>query len=122
MRTRAVGLALQERRATAGPRSPYRLAGRLPHGQHVVAVHEDAGQTVNRPATSHTRIAGRVLEGDLGGVLVILADEQDRKFPDAGQVQPFVKGTVIDRTIAEKGDGHAIRLLELETVARPHRL
>ena len=48
--------------------------------------------------------------------------KSDRQPPDASQIQPFVKCSVVDGTVTEEGHGDAIRLQELETVSRPRRL
>src|SRR6185437_4676294 len=73
-------------------------------------------------ASGDAGIAAGVLERDLGGELIVLADEQHRELPDAGHVQPFMEGAVVDGAVAEERDGHAIRLHEPEAVAGPRSL
>src|SRR5262249_37543769 len=41
---------------------------------------------------------------------------------NAGEVEPFVKRAVVHRAVAEKRDGNAAVLEQLEAVARPRRL
>jgi len=57
------------------------------------------------------------LKRHFGGVLVVLADKEDRQFPDACHVQAFMEGAVIDRAVAEKRHGHAVRFQHLEAIA-----
>ena len=118
VRPRAVGLAFQQRRAAAAagaaarprrrPRERRRRRCRPPRRR---ACHSSA------PATGHARIAGGIREGHLGGVLIVLADEQHRQLPDAGQVQPLVEGAIVHRTVAEERHRHAVGLQQHETVA-----
>jgi len=41
-------------------------------------------------------------------VAVVLADEQHRQIPDSGQVRRLVEGALVDGSLAEKGDRHAV--------------
>ena len=96
-----------------------RLGGRLVNGQDVVAVDVDSRHSVAGAAAGHAGVAGRVGKGHLGRELVVLAHEQHRQLPDAGQVEPFVEGAVVDGAVAEEGDGHLLGLEHLETVSGP---
>jgi hypothetical protein len=118
----AVRQAFEQRRPAAGAGAAHRLARRLVDRGDVVAVHPDARQAVGGAARCHAGIAGRVAERHLGGVLVVFTDKKDRQFPDGGQVQPLVKGAVVDRPVAEEGHGHAVGLPQFEAVAGPGRL
>ncbi len=122
VRPGAVRPAFEQGRPAAVARPADRLARRRVDRRRVVAVHLGAGQAVAGGPRRHAGVAGRVGERHLGGVLVVFADEKDRQFPDGGQVQPFVEGPVVDRPVAEEGDGDALRLQELEAVAGPRRL
>ena len=118
----AVGSAFEQGRSVACSGAADGLAGGLVDGQHVVAVEVDAGHSVARAAVGHAGVARGVSEGHLGRVLVVLADEEDRQLPDAGHVEPFVEGAVVDGSIAEKRDGHAIALQQHEAVSGAGRL
>ena len=96
-----------------------RLGGCLVNGQDVVAVDVDSGHSVAGAAAGHARVAGRVRKGHFGRELVVLAHEQHRQLPDAGHVEPFVEGAVVDGAVAEEGDGHLIGLEHLETISGP---
>jgi hypothetical protein len=122
MRPGAVGLALDEGRAAAAPGALDGLARGLGDGQDVVAVDLDAGQAIRRRAAGDGRVAAGVGERDLGGELVVLADEQDGQLPDRGHVQPLVEGPVVDRAVAEEGDRHPVRAQEPGAVAGAGRL
>src|SRR5207302_1318591 len=61
-------------------------------------------------------------EGDLGGELVVLADEQDGKLPDRREVESFVEGSVVHGAVAEERDGHAVGALELRAITGPRGL
>src|SRR5262249_54141290 len=54
-------------------------------------------------------------------VEVVLADEHDRKPPDRRPVEAFVKDTLVDRAVAEEGDGDAALPVHLEGERGPHR-
>jgi hypothetical protein len=122
MRTRAVGLALKKGRATTGSGALDRFACRVCHRAHVIAIHLDAGDAIRRAARGDTWIVRGILKRNLGGELIIFADEHRGQPPDARQVQSFVERAVVHRAIAEEGDRHAIGLEQLEAVARARRL
>src|SRR5882724_151852 len=122
MRTRAIGLALDERGTAAGTGTLHGFAGSLGHRGHIVTVHFDAGNAITYAATRDAWIARRILKWNLGCELVVLADEQHREPPDACHVQPFVERAVVHRAIAEERNGHTVGLQELEAVARARRL
>jgi len=90
--------------------------------QHIVAVQRDTRQAVGGAARRDARVAGGVLEGNLGGELVVLADEQHRQPPDARHVEPLVEGAVVDGPVAEERHRHALALEQLEAVTGPRRL
>ncbi len=112
-----IGLALDQGRPAAAAGAVDGLVRGLRDGQDVVAVDLDAGQAVALGAAGDAGVAAGVLERDLGGELVVLADEQHGQLPDAGHVQPFVEGAVVHGAVAEEGHGHAVGFEELEAVA-----
>lgn len=118
MRARAIRLALNERRTLAGAGTLNGVPGNLSHRGDVIPIHFDARNAVRGTATRHTGIARGVAERDLGRELVVLADKQNRKPPNAGHVQGFVERPVVDRAIAKEGDRHTIGLEHFETIAR----
>src|SRR5258706_5078456 len=67
-------------------------------------------------------MAGGVAEGNVGGNVLVLADEEHGQFPDARHVQAFMKRTIVHRAIAKKRHGDPVVLQKLETVSRPRRL
>ncbi len=117
VRPSAVRLAFDQRGAAAGAGVAHRLAGRFVNGLDIIAVHLAAGQTIRGGADGYAGIAGRVGERHFRGELVVLADEQHRQFPNAGEVQAFVERAIVHRAIAEEGDGNAVAVEQLETVA-----
>ena len=64
-------------------------------------------ETEIRGATRNTWITARIAKRHLGGVLIVLADEENRQIPDRGHVEAFVERPIVDRPIAEEGDGNA---------------
>ncbi len=119
VRSGAVGEAFEQRRPVAAPRPPHRLAGGFVDGEDVVAVQPDARQPVGRAPGRDVRIARHRLEGHLGRVEVVLADEQDRQAPDGGQVEALVERAVVDGAVAEERDAHAVGPEEAVAVAGP---
>ena len=119
MRPGAVGAALEQRGPIAISGAVDGQAGCLVNGQDVVAVDVDSGHSVAVAPAGHAGVAGRVGKGHLGRELVVLAHEQHRQLPDAGHVEAFVEGAVVDGAVAEEGDGHLIGLEHLETISGP---
>ena len=118
VRAGAIGEALNQGRAAAAT-GPFDGLGRgVVHGQHVVAINRNAGQTVAFGPRGDGRIAGRISEGNFGGKLIVFADEQHRQLPDRGHVQPLVKGAVVHRPVAEKRDRDVVGLVQPKAIAR----
>src|SRR5262245_7778997 len=122
VRAGAVSFAFEQRRATASAGALNGFAGGLVDCEHIVAIDFEAGQAIRRATLSDTRIARGVLERHFRRELIVLAYEQHGQFPDARQVEAFVKRAVIHRAIAEERDRDVIRFHQLETVARARRL
>src|SRR5438552_3235452 len=119
MRTRAVGLALEERGAVSSTGALHGFSSGVMDSQHVIAVNLDPGEAVGRTARGHTRIPGGVAEGHFSSELVVLAYEEHWQPPNARHVQTLVERAIVHRAITKECDCHAISLEQLETVARP---
>ncbi len=119
VRSRAVGTTFEKRGTVAGAGSLDRMGGGFENGEYVIAVDIDSGHSVTGSPAGHAGVGGRVGKGDFGRELVVLAHEQNRQFPDAGHVEPFMEGAVVDGPIAEESDGHLIGLEQLETISGP---
>ena len=113
----AIGLALDERGTAAGFRSRDGFSGDAINLQHVVAVDRDPRDAIGRAARADIRIAARIRRRHFGGVLVVLADEQNGQLPDAGHVERFVERAVVDRSVAEEGRSHCAVLEDLRAVS-----
>ena len=104
MAARAVGLALDQRRALARPGPVGRGEGRLGDGGEIVAVDDDARHRIGARPVGDIGDRGRARDRHRHGVLIVLADEDDRQLPDRGDVQRLVKRAFVVRAVAEKGD------------------
>ena len=113
----AIGSAFEQGRPSSAAGAAHGFARGLVNGQHVVAVEVDAGDSVARATISHAGVAGSVCEGHLGRILVVFADEENGQLPDSRHVEPFVKSSVVDGSVAEKCDGHVIALQQRETIS-----
>ena len=118
VRASAVGFAFDERGAFAFARALHGFASGGFHGEHIVAIHFDAGDAIRRAASCHAGIARDTGKRHLGGELVVLAHEQHRQLPDARHVQAFVKRAVVRRAIAEESDTDIACLHDQGTIAR----
>ncbi len=105
---RAIGLDLEQGRPLAATGSLRRLAHRAPDGEHVVAIHRDAGDAIGRCAGRHLGVQGHRAQRRGGGVKVVLADQDDGCALEAGEVARLVEGAMIDGAVAEEGDRDAI--------------
>ncbi len=73
------------------------------HGEHVVAVHPDAGKSkTRRPPVQ--RNAGLTLDRFRNSPLVVLAEEHDRGVVRAGEDESLVDITLTGRAVAEVAD------------------
>ena len=117
----AVGLGFDQRGAVAGASLGHGLASGFPNGPHVVAIDRHAFDAV-----------GSRFRGDFGierghcqrcgrGVEIIFAHEHDRQLLHAGQVDRFVKGAVIHRTIAKKSHRHLVGAARARAQAQADR-
>src|SRR5207248_775265 len=78
--------AFDEGRAVARAGAIGGLAHGLVHGEHVVAVHAHAGHAVAFGLLDDLAHGGLALDRHRDGPLVVLADEDDRRPPDAREV------------------------------------
>src|SRR5579859_249009 len=122
MRPRPVGLAFQERGPFPRAGAADGFAGGLEDGHHVISVHGHARHPVEGCPAGHVGIPRRVPEGDFGGVLIVLADEEHGQLPDGSQVQPFVEGSVVHGAVAEEGHRHLVGLHQSIAVSCAGRL
>ena len=52
---------------------------------------------------------------------IIFADEDHRQFPDCGQIERFVKGSLIGRPVAKEAGGHVVTFCDYGRQGRPGR-
>ena len=117
----AKGLHLQERRPLALPRPAGRPPHGLNHGQHIVAVHPLARQTVScsgisDPFHRHSRCRRR---GE--AISVVFDDKDDRQLPDGGQVDRLVEVAFARGAISTEDEGNEVVALELRGLSEPTR-
>src|SRR4051812_24149201 len=117
MRAGPVSFALDEGRSTTRTRSLDCFGSDLRDGADIIAVDFDSRHSVSRAATRNAGIARRIAERNLGGELIVLANEEDRQFPNASHVQSFMECAVVHSAVAEECHRDAIGLKELETIA-----
>ena len=123
VRPRAVGLALEQRRpaARAGPRD--RLAGRRVD-RPARRCRRPRRRACRRPrrAPPTLGLPAAYANGTSVANWLFSQTNSTGSFQMRGQVQPFVERAVVDRPVAEERDRDAVRLQQLEAVARPGRL
>src|SRR5262249_19947998 len=112
------GLGLDEGRALAAARAADRLAGGLVDREQILTVHRDAGHAEAAGARGDVAARDRVLRRSRLGVAVVLADEDHRQLPDAGQVHAFERRTLVRGAVAEEADRHLVGALALRRQAR----
>src|SRR5918999_398159 len=99
-----VGEALEERRAGTAARTLDRLAGNVPDGEDVVAVHLVGGDAVGGGARGDASTGGHAGHRRPLAVEVVLADVDDRERPDGGEVQALVEVRLVYGPVTEERD------------------
>ena len=100
--SQAIRHALDEGRPAAAARALDRLAAGRIDRQHVVAVHLDPREAVRQRLLGERSRVGLLLERHRDGPLVVLAEEDDRHVPDAGEVQGLVEVALGGGAVAEE--------------------
>ena len=103
MRPHPVGVRLDQARPLPVPGVVQRVPGHRVGGQHVVAVHPDAGEAEAGGAPVE-RDAGLPLQRLGDGVLVVLAEEHQGGVEHAGPDERLVDVTLAGGAVAEVGD------------------
>src|SRR5216684_2582872 len=99
-----------------------RLTHRGVHGEQVVAVALDAGEPVRHGFLSQRLGCGLLRDAGRDRPAVVLAEEDDRRFHDPGQVRGFVEVTLRRPAVAEDRKHDARVVLELESPREADRL
>src|SRR5581483_10998187 len=102
-----VRLRLEQRRPAGAPGALDRFGGSRAHGQHVVAVDDDAGKPVRGGACRDAAAGGHGRRRRELAVLVVLADVDDRQTEHGGEVDRLVEVGLVRGTVAEERDGDA---------------
>ena len=102
-----VGPGLDQRRATSGPSLDDGAFDRLPHGEHVVAVHLFT-RNAHRLPTIGDATGGQLLRRRPLRVAVVLADEDDGQLPDLSEVHGLEEDTLVRGSVAEEDDRHVV--------------
>ena len=121
VRAHPVGERLDQHRALAFPGRLHGLPGHRQAGEHVVAVHPDAGEA---------KAAGPLVERDpalplqrLGdGPLVVLAEEHHRGVEHRGPDERLVHVALAGRTVTEVDDDRLAVLAHRAVPLDPHRV
>lgn len=100
-------LTLDEGRPSATAGSRRGIPGRLVDGQDIVAVDDLRGETVRLGPISNMRDRHLSGEGNRVGILIIVADEDDGKSQDGGQVESLVEIASARCPVATVRDGDA---------------
>ena len=106
-----IGLGLDQRRPLAGAGALGGFLHRQPDREDVIAVDGNAGHAVAAGLAGHLGIERDGLERRGGGVEIVFAHEDRRRVVHRGEVEALVKGAVIDRAVAEKGDADIVAAL-----------
>ena len=104
MSTRAIGLGFYQGRAMSFTRTLQRHSGDFPDGANIIAVHYNPGHSITVSLAGDIRLLRDRRVRNLGCVLVVFADKDDRQVPDSGQVQALVKCAVVRSTITKECD------------------
>jgi hypothetical protein len=120
----AVGQHLEDVGALAAARMGNRLAARLLDRENVHAVDLHAGNAVGLAALVEVGPGRRPLDAGAHAVLVVLDDVDHRQLPQRGHVEGLVDLALVDRAVAQIGQGHAVLvavfLAEGDTGAERH--
>ena len=104
--TPAPGEGLDQARPLTGPGPLHRLPDDAIHLQGVIAVDGLPWNAVGRGAHRNRVHRGGIAKIGVEGVLVVLAQEDDRQLPYRGQVQRLVKNSLVRPAVPEKRHHH----------------
>src|SRR3546814_8154480 len=116
----AIGTSLDERGPFAWARPRNRLANDPPYGVDVIAVDQRAGHAKRFGAAPDIASVHRLIRGELRKS-VILADQQQWKLPQGGDVQRLGNDALAGRTVTEKHHGNPALAVKLRAECRTDR-
>src|SRR2546427_506623 len=108
-----VSMHFHERWAIPATCATHRLARSLVNGDGVILVHGDAWDAVALGAIGIPRDGGRPPLGHRDRVAIVLADEDNGKLPEGGEIERLMESTLIGRAFPEEGHCDVIAMLHL---------
>src|SRR5262249_161030 len=115
----AIRERLDERRSLAGAGARNRLARRLVDGERVRPVHPNPGHPVADCLVSERLRARLCLERRRDRPLAVVAEQDQRRGRDGGEVRAFVERALRGRAVAEEDDGAGALALHLLPPGEP---
>ena len=120
MSAEAVSPYLEKERPARRRARPRRARARRGlDGEHIHAVDHAGRDPVARGLEAKIGLRLVALERGAHSVEVVLAEEQDRKLPERGEVQRFVELAFGHGAVAEEAGGDPLRPCSLSASARP---
>jgi hypothetical protein len=103
-----VGHCLDEGRPKTRSRAAHRVRHDLKDGEHIVAVDPNAGHAISPPLESQARTRGLARHGDADRPVVVLTDENARRFEDGREVHGRVEVALARGAVAHEADRDAL--------------
>jgi hypothetical protein len=98
-------LALDQVRTFAGPGMRGRALGSFVHREDVITIHDFGGDAIGRAAVGHICAEHLLVEWSRIRVLVVVADQHQRRVRDRCEIDSFVPVAAAGSAVAEEAEG-----------------
>ncbi len=102
----AIGLALDQAWALTTPGACNGLTGSLIDGEDIEPIDSHTWHIVTCGPVSDITAAHVIGDGSGFGIAIVLGNENHRQFPDAGEIESFMEGTLIGSAVTKETDSN----------------
>ncbi len=117
----AIGLTFDQAGTFTTPGACNGLTRSFIYRKDIQSIDSDTWHVVTSSPVSDITTAHVISDGSGFSIAIVFGNENDRKFPDAGEIESFMEGTLIASAVTKKADSDLALAIELSGKPGPSR-